>query len=335
MRRALYSLIPCLALLAACDADPGAKSTGDSAGSAGSRGPKTTPVDAKKPVDASADEGGGEAGPAGEAGGEAGEAGEVPSDELIREAPGVDLSKLAPDKRELFFATINTEASACDKPHSLAVSLRDDDSCRDSMHVAQFIADRIAAGAQPGDIKLDLDEVLEALKPREIDVSDRPVYGNERAPVTMVVFADFQCPVCKHEEPKLREAVDRHKGRVKLVFKHFPLALHPRGEAAALAAEAAYQQDQFWEMADKLFGNQQEATDEDFARFARELGLDGAQFEADLDAEEVKAAVAKDRSDGETLSLPGTPTVFVNGREVVRQLWGGDYDKYIEDALRR
>ena len=315
LRRALHSLIPCLVLLAACD--PG-QDTKSSTGKAASDGAKSGPSDGKAPESA-----------------DAGQAEDAPAKDLIREAPGVDLSRLAPDKREVFFEAINTEASACDKPHSLAVSLRDDGECRVSIHDAQFIADRVAAGAQPGDIKLDLDGVIAALKPREIDVTDRPFYGNERAPVTLVVFADFQCPVCKAEEPKLRAAVDAHKGRVKLVFKQFPLAMHARGEAAAIAAEAAYQQDQFWEMADKLFGDQQHAEDEDFLRYASELGLDVDQFQADMASEEIKAAVAKDRAEGETLDLPGTPTVFVNGREVVPQLWGGDYGKWIEDALRR
>lgn len=304
-------LIPCLALLGACDSsqDASKSSTG------------TAPREAGE-ADGAKAPGPGELA--------------APAKDLIREAPGVDLSKLSPAQRETLFETINTEASACGKPHSLAVSLRDDGECRDSMHVAQFIADRIAAGAQPGDIKLDLDGLVAALKPREIDTSDRPAYGNERAPVTLVVFADFQCPSCKAEEPKLRAAVDRHKGRVKLVFKHFPLTPnHPRAEAAAIAAEAAYQQDQFWEMADVLFDHQSELEDEDLARYASELGLDGAQFQADLASEELAAVVAKDKAEGEALDLRGTPTVYINGREIVPMLWGGELDAWIEDALRR
>ena len=259
----------------------------------------------------------------------------VPAADLIREAPGVDVSKLGPSQRESFFVSINTEASACGKPHSLAVSLRDDDACRDSMHVAQFIADRIAAGAQPGDIKLEIDTLVKALAVRDVPVQGRPVYGNERAPVTLVVFADFQCPMCKHEAPELRAAVDKHR-QTRLVFKHFPLThAHPRAEAAALAAEAAHMQGKFWDMHDQLFAHQDALEDADLERYATEIGLDVAQWKEDMASEEVKRMVAQDQADGMKLDIGGTPTVYVSGREVVPMLWGGELDGWIEDALRR
>jgi protein-disulfide isomerase len=259
-----------------------------------------------------------------------------PAKDLIREAPGVDLSKLPEAKRESFYEVINTEASACGKPHSLAVSLRDDDACRDSMHVAQFIADRLAAGAQPADIKLEIDQLIKALAPRKIPTEGRPVYGNERAPVTLVVFADFQCPVCKAEAPELRAAIDEHKGRAKLVFKHFPLThVHPRADVVARAAEAAGLQGKFWEMHDKLFAHQEQVEDADLESYAEQIGLDVEQWKADMESEAVKQAVAQDRSHGEAAGLQGTPTVYIDGREVVPLLWGGELDAWIEDALRR
>jgi protein-disulfide isomerase len=259
----------------------------------------------------------------------------TPAKDLIREAPGVDLSKLSEPQRETFFQVINSEFSACGAGHSLAVSLRDDDSCRDSMHVAQFIAGRIAAGAQPGDIKLELDQLVAALKQHEIPIEGRPVYGNERAPVTLIVFADFECPLCKAEAPELRAAVDSHRGQVKLVFKEFPLSGHPFAEPAALAAEAAHLQGKFWEMHDKLFEHQNALTPADLERYATEIGLDVAKWKADLASELVKQTVAQDQADGMKLDLPGTPTVYVNGRMLVPLLWGGDLDAWIDDALRR
>lgn len=260
----------------------------------------------------------------------------IPAKDLIREAPGVDLSKLSEPQRETFFQVINTEASACGAGHSLAVSLRDDDSCRDSMHVAQFIAGRIGAGAQPGDIKLELDRVVEALRERQIPTEDRPVFGNERAPVTLVVFADFQCPICKEEAPELRAAIESHRGQAKLVFKHFPLThAHPFAEGAALAAEAAHLQGKFWEMHDQLFAHQNALAAEDLERYATEIGLDVAKWKADMASDAVKQKVAQDVAHGERLEIGGTPTVFVNGRERIPLLWGGDLEKWIDDALRR
>ena len=258
----------------------------------------------------------------------------LPADAIL-EAPGVDLSKLDEAKKTSFFRVLNTESSACGKPHSLAVSLRDDGECRDSMLVAQFIAGRIGAGALPADIKLDIDALVDALTVKEIPVEGRPVYGNERAPVTMVVFADFQCPMCKAEAPELRAAIEAHKGRVKLVFKHFPLPMHARGHAAALAAEAAGIQGKFWEMHDKLFANQQALEDGDLESYALQIGLDVPQFKIDVASEAVEQAVTADREDGTKVKIGGTPTVFINGRLQSHQLWDGDLDKWIEDALRR
>ncbi len=260
----------------------------------------------------------------------------TPAKDLIREAPGVDISKLTEAQRETFFQVINNEGSACGAGHSLVVSLRDDAKCRDSMHVAQFIAGRIGAGAQPGDIRLELDMVVDALRERQVPIQDRPVYGNERAPVTLVVFADFQCPVCQEEAPHLRAAIDEHRGQAKLVFKHFPLThAHPDAEAAALAAEAANMQGKFWEMHDQLFAHQNALSAQDLERYAAVIGLDVEQWKADMASEEVKQKVAQDVKDGDTLKIGGTPTVFVNGRERIPLLWGGDLHAWIDDALRR
>jgi protein-disulfide isomerase len=260
----------------------------------------------------------------------------IPAKDLIREAPGVDISKLTEPQRETFFQVINLEASACGAAHSLVVSLREDDSCRDSMHVAQFIADRIGAGAHAGDIKLELDMLVAALQERVVPIEGRPVYGNERAPVTLVVFADFQCPVCKAEAPELRAAVDSHRGQAKLVFKHFPLThAHAFAEPAAHAAEAAHLQGKFWEMHDKMFEHQNALEPADLERYATEIGLDVAKWKADMASDAVKQKVARDQTDGIKLELEGTPTVYVNGRERVSFLWGGDLEKWIDDALRR
>jgi protein-disulfide isomerase len=312
--RAALTLLSCLLLVTACPQTDASNTTAGT--TAGGKGPgKAASGDAGKADPTSAD---------------------VPAQDLIREAPGVDLSKLDEAQRESFFKSLNAEASACGKPHSLAVSLRDDDECRDSMHVAQFIATRIAAGAVATDIKFEVDALVKALQVREVPIAGRPVLGNERAPVTLVVFADFQCPMCKAEAPELRAAVESHRGQVKLVFKHFPLThAHPRAEAVALAAEAAGLQGKFWEMHDKLFGNQDAVTDADIERYAGEIGLDVAKWKADMASEPVKLAVAQDQADGMKLDLQGTPTVYVNGRERVPMLWGGDLEAWIDDALRR
>ncbi len=251
------------------------------------------------------------------------------------EAKGVDTSSLTEAQRTSFFQLINVEPSACDKPHSLATSLRDDAQCRDSMIVSQFISDRLAAGIAISDVRIELDEVRDALKVREIVVAGRPTYGNERAPVTVVVFADFECPHCKAEAPGLREAVQQYRGQAKLVFKHFPLNMHARAKVAAVATEAAHEQGKFWEMHDKVFAHQDNLEDADLRRYAQEIKLDMGKFDASFQAKRGETAVNADRAEGEKIGIMGTPAVYVNGRMYTPMLFGGTVAGWIDDALRR
>jgi len=254
---------------------------------------------------------------------------------MVMEAKGVDIRRLSEAQQAMFFQMINTEPSACGKPHSLARSVNEDASCRDSLIVAQFIADRLAAGASASDIKEEVQDVLEALEPKKIATAGRPVYGNERAPVTIVMFSDFQCPFCAMEGPRLHRVVDQFHGRVKLVFKHFPLASHPRAKAAAIAAEAAHEQGKFWQMHDVLFANATELEDEAIYRYARQIGLDMKRFKQSYEGGKAKAAVESDRAEGDRLGIPGTPSIFVNGRAVSELLFDGTINGWIDDALKR
>lgn len=255
--------------------------------------------------------------------------------EQVNEAKGVDLTKLTDPQRTNFFQILNTEPSACGKPHSLAVSLRDDATCRDSLSVSQFIADALASGASPSDVKMALEEVVDSLRVRDIDIKGRPVYGNERAPVTVVVFADFECPHCRAEAPVLKRTVDEYRGRAKLVFKHFPISGHIRAKPAAIATMAAHKQGKFWEMAEQVFENQTALEDADLRAYAKRVGLDMNQFDADYKAGVGRELVEADRVDGDKLEITGTPAVFVNGRYFNPLLFGGTVGGWIDDALRR
>lgn len=254
---------------------------------------------------------------------------------MIMEAKGVDTSRLSEAQRASFFQMINTEPSACGKPHSLAKSIRDDGDCRDSLIVGQFIADALGSGVSPADVKHDLPLVADSLQPKSIDNTGRPMYGNPNAPVTLVVFADFECPHCRAEFPELRKTVDRFAGRVKLVYRHFPLSAHPRAKVAAIAAEAAHEQGKFWEMAGLIFEHQTQLQDEDLMSYAQQAGLDMSAFRSSFEAKKGQSVVEQDRAAGEKLEIQGTPAVFVNGRQFNEALFGGSLDGWVDDALKR
>jgi protein-disulfide isomerase len=302
--------------------------------------PACTPPEAKNPEASKGADDGGASAPEAEAdvaGDEAGSKPSVAPGEMITEARGVDLSKLSESRRSTFFQILNSEPSACDKPHSLAKSLRDDATCRDSLVAAQFVADYLAAGAPTSEVKTALQEVAADLKPRSIPIEGRPVMGSERAPVTVVVFADFECPACRQEAPLIREAVDQFRGRAKLVFKHYPLQVHPRAKPAAAAAEAAHRQGKFWQMHDMIFAHQDALDDGDLVAYAAKIGLDVEKFKADYKAAAQIEAVEKDKVHGEEAGVDGTPAVFVNGRRANGRyaLFGGSIAGWIDDALKR
>ncbi|MBD7919679.1 thioredoxin domain-containing protein [Cellulomonas sp. Sa3CUA2] len=142
---------------------------------------------------------------------------------------------------------------------------------------------------------------------------DRHVLGHPDAPVTIVEYGDLECPYCRDAEPVLRQLVEESDGRVRLVWRHFPLfQVHPHALAAALAAEAAGAHGQFWQMQRLLFEHQDALTDDDLARYAQELGLDPEQI-VGAPADRYARAVQADYEGGIELDVPGTPTLVVDG----------------------
>jgi protein-disulfide isomerase len=143
----------------------------------------------------------------------------------------------------------------------------------------------------------------------------QPSKGANDALVTIVEFSDFQCPYCGRAHPELSRTVAQGEGKVKLVFKHYPLSGHSRALPAALAAEAAGRQGKFWEMADLLFENQSALEDGDLLGYAQQLGLDPERFKADMASDEVRARIEADRAEGAKLGVSATPTLFIGGRK--------------------
>ncbi len=148
---------------------------------------------------------------------------------------------------------------------------------------------------------------------KEINVKNAPMIGAEDAPVSIVVFTDFQCPYCRKLPPVIAEVMEKNKGRVKLYFKNMPLiSIHPQAERAARAGIAAAQQGKFWEMHDKLFAAKT-LNKEVIDGFARELGLDMEKFTADAKSQETTEKLRADLLEGQRNGVDGTPYIFING----------------------
>lgn len=139
------------------------------------------------------------------------------------------------------------------------------------------------------------------------------VLGDPDAPVTVIEYADFECPYCAAAAPVLKQLVEESDGAARLVFRHFPLAgNHPHALTAALAAEAAGAQGAFWPMHDLLFARQDRLGDVALRTYAEELGLDGGRVVGEA-AQQFAAKVAADFELGLADEVAGTPTVVVDG----------------------
>lgn len=143
------------------------------------------------------------------------------------------------------------------------------------------------------------------------------VRGDANAPVTVVEYGDFECPYCRAAAPVLRELVDGSGGQVKLVWQSFPLfEIHPHALAAALAAEAAGAQGQFWPMHDLLFAHQDALDDASLGRYAQSLGLDPSSVVGPA-AQQYSDGVRREYQAGVDAGVQGTPTLFIDGEQYV------------------
>ena len=165
-----------------------------------------------------------------------------------------------------------------------------------------------------------------------ISTDDDPSRGERNAPVTIVVFTDFQCPSCAAMHPVIDEVTKTYANRARLVIRDFPLAMHPQARKAAEAANAANAQGKFFEYIAVLFKNQSALDVASLKKYATDLGLDRAKFDAALDSGQYAAEVNKDAVEGEAYGIDGTPTIFINGVRL-RNLTAGGLGTAIERAL--
>jgi protein-disulfide isomerase len=170
----------------------------------------------------------------------------------------------------------------------------------------------------------------------EISVAGEPFKGSEKAPVTVVKFEDFQCPFCKQVQPTFNQLLSRYNGKVRLVHKDLPLeSLHPQARQAAEAARCAYDQGKFWEYHDKLYATSPKASGDDLKSYAKEVGLNVDSFDRCFTSGKYKAVVQQDLNEGVQLGLTGTPTIFVNGREISGNQSLEAFEAIIDEELAR
>jgi len=173
------------------------------------------------------------------------------------------------------------------------------------------------------------------LKPPMVNVATdgAPVRGNANAPVTIVEFSDFQCPFCARAEGEIVKVRDTYKDQVKIVYKDYPLPIHPNAPKAAEASRCAGEQDKYWEYHDVLFANHSALEVPNLKKFAADLKLDTAKFDTCLDSGKYADEIAKDMAEGSRVGVSGTPAFFINGRLLSGAQPFSAFQEAIDDAL--
>ncbi len=167
-----------------------------------------------------------------------------------------------------------------------------------------------------------------------ISLDNTPVRGSAGAPLTLVEFADYECPYCQQVQPALNKLQDEYKGRLVFAYKNFPLPIHPHAQKAAEAAECARAQNKYWEYHDALLKTPGFETPQLKER-AREVGLESASFDKCLDTSEKSAEVKAHSDEAMKLGLQGTPSFFLNGRFFSGILTYEQLRQILEEELQR
>lgn len=157
----------------------------------------------------------------------------------------------------------------------------------------------------------------------QIEVQDGEwIKGEKEAEVTLIEYGDFQCPACANYEPIVERLLGEFPGKLRLVYRHFPLiSIHKNSFASSKASEAASKQGKFWEMHDVLYERQKDWENSSdvrnlFSNYAKELGLDEEKFKSDFDSKEIEEKINQDMASGRNLGINSTPTFILNGQKV-------------------
>jgi hypothetical protein len=229
---------------------------------------------------------------------------------------GVDTTSLTPREKREWSTWVSELLAPCpNEPVSIAQCVKESRRCRKCLPAAQLLMKQVRTGRSRSQAE---DAFFARFSPdriKSIDPSDSPARGPASAAVTIVEWADFECPHCRHAAPLLEKVVDTHQGKVRLVFKFYPLQAHVHGELAARAAAAALKQGKFWEMHHILFEHQDALGERDIEKYAKDVGLDFVKWKTDWESETTADRVNRDRKQGDLVTVSGTPTVYINGRE--------------------
>ncbi len=165
--------------------------------------------------------------------------------------------------------------------------------------------------------KLSYDLPVPDFPRRSVRAGNAPFTGPQQAPITIIEFADFECPYCAQGQELLRQLRRLYPDQVKVVFRHFPLPQHQNARPAAEASVCAHEQGLFWQFHDLLFEHTNALDSASLDTYAKQVGLDMDKFTRCRDSDAPKIAVRRDEADGREFGVDGTPSIYVNGIKLI------------------
>jgi predicted DsbA family dithiol-disulfide isomerase len=257
--------------------------------------------------------------------------------------PGVDFSGLNAKQKATVLKILREQGCSCGCSMKMAQCRVEDPACSYSTGLAATVIQAIKDGKTPDQaIQMSSssrfganheNRLLE--EPVKLSVAGSPVSGPPNAPVTIVEFSDFQCPYCIQAIPELEAMLKVYPKDVKLIFKQFPLEIHSDAYRAATAALAAQKQGKFWEMHYSLFAHHQNLSLDAILAMAKDLQLDTARLQKDMESKEIHEIVAKDLQDGNDAGVEGTPTIFVNGQRYNGRIQLSNLRQVVDAELKK
>lgn len=241
--------------------------------------------------------------------------------------PGVDTTALTPREKGEWSKYVREFASPCAGTGSIAQCVMDKKDCTRCTQAAKFLVKSVANGLPKEEVEKKFRARYDAAAVKNVPIDGSPTKGSSAAPVTLVEFADFECPFCGRMAPVIAKAASDFPDKLQVVYKFIALPGHPHGEIAARAAFSAGLRGKFWEMNHRLFSNQQKLEQSDLDGYAKELGIGLDVFRKGMNSKEATARLEADKKLADALDVHGTPSIFINGREFDLQRDLGDWIK--------
>jgi protein-disulfide isomerase len=264
----------------------------------------------------------------------------------------VSLTDLTPAQKVTVMQALNERDCECGcGMGKIAGCVKKDPNCPRSPNLAKEAIALVKQGKGMGEILAAIDEKQKPSGGSPAPKADAPAGGSKKVvpfahnlrrgaaatKVTVVEFSDFQCPFCKRSEPTVKGVLDKYGKDISLVWMNQPLPFHDHAMDAAIALQAAARQDKdkAWKLHDKMYENNTALTRADIEKYAGEVGLNTGKLKKDWDDPKIKAEVEQDQKAANAAGANGTPTFFINGRELVGAQPADAFEKIIDDEIKK